>query len=540
MKTCSEALASHLKQDTTTITTCWRITRADGKVFCFTEHDKSFEYQGEWFTSVGGFNKSSIPSNATFGIDSMEVNGFLSTDTIEDEEMRNGAFDYAEVEIFLVNYMDLSMGDMALRYGHFGEVKTVPSGAFLVELRGLIQLLSVKIGETYTPECRAHVGDRRCKVQLIPLTRNSGQHYAVGDRVLVHTSPEFVDPIHIPIVEPGFEEVTPAWTRAANYDPLDRSMSLLSVEPFEGDWFYRIRGGWIRQTVPLVAGDLTEERIDTNDLTIDFQFAAIAIEHWTAPRFQVTWLRNNIFDEPTIAIRTDRHDFGAVHPAQTWRMHSRRLTIPPLARAARIEFSVYPFGDRMPPDLGIDNVAMKAEFPIPKFDYRVYGGVEYECIQAGVTDVVRSELFTATLGEEIEDGEVIWRCVKPKHMFLDQVEIDAENSSDLKVTSLDVPDNWIQWGVVEFLSGPNVGRAVEVSNWDNETKIMSLAMPLAKQTKAGDWFRVHTGCAKSRETCHAKFNNILNFRGEPDVPGIGDYFEIAKQKSGGKRGGGKK
>jgi hypothetical protein len=32
------------------------------------------------------------------------------------------------------------------------------------------------------------------------------------------------------------------------------------------------------------------------------------------------------------------------------------------------------------------------------------------------------------------------------------------------------------------------------------------------------------GCDKTRATCVAKFSNILNFRGEPDVPGQDKYY----------------
>jgi uncharacterized phage protein (TIGR02218 family) len=36
----------------------------------------------------------------------------------------------------------------------------------------------------------------------------------------------------------------------------------------------------------------------------------------------------------------------------------------------------------------------------------------------------------------------------------------------------------------------------------------------------GDRFFYYPGCDKRRETCFNKFDNILNFRGEPDMPGV--------------------
>jgi uncharacterized phage protein (TIGR02218 family) len=35
----------------------------------------------------------------------------------------------------------------------------------------------------------------------------------------------------------------------------------------------------------------------------------------------------------------------------------------------------------------------------------------------------------------------------------------------------------------------------------------------------GDRFRVVAGCDKRADTCRAKFDNLLNFRGFPHIPG---------------------
>ena len=138
MKTVSLAMENHLKEGCSTLTTCWKITRTDGKEFFYTELDEDVTFEGKTYKSAAGFNKSAITSSATFAVDKLEVTGFLRDDGITDEEIRNGAFDYAEVEVFLVNYEDLNAGKVRLRAGWFGEVRTTMSGAFMVELRGLV------------------------------------------------------------------------------------------------------------------------------------------------------------------------------------------------------------------------------------------------------------------------------------------------------------------------------------------------------------------------------------------------------------------
>jgi uncharacterized phage protein (TIGR02218 family) len=63
------------------------------------------------------------------------------------------------------------MGSLRMRRGWFGEVILTQSGAFRTELRGMTQALQQRIGEVYSPKCRADLGDHRCKVDLELWTR---------------------------------------------------------------------------------------------------------------------------------------------------------------------------------------------------------------------------------------------------------------------------------------------------------------------------------------------------------------------------------
>ena len=64
-----------------------------------------------------------------------------------------------------------------------------------------------------------------------------------------------------------------------------------------------------------------------------------------------------------------------------------------------------------------------------------------------------------------------------------------------------------------------------------------LALPMGKSIQVGDGFKVIAGCDKTRETCRTKFSNILNFRGEPDVPGIDQLLMTAGTMDKGNRNG---
>ena len=45
-------------------------------------------------------------------------------------------------------------------------------------------------------------------------------------------------------------------------------------------------------------------------------------------------------------------------------------------------------------------------------------------------------------------------------------------------------------------------------------------MALGYVIAPGDTFAVYPGCDKRLETCIGRFNNVINFRGEPYVPGL--------------------
>jgi uncharacterized phage protein (TIGR02218 family) len=93
----------------------------------------------------------------------------FQTGYITAPDLLAGKYDFAEVEIFIVNYMDISQGRMLLRRGRLGEV-TMQKDTFIAELRGLAESLQQTIGELYQPSCRAILGDSECKKVLTSFT----------------------------------------------------------------------------------------------------------------------------------------------------------------------------------------------------------------------------------------------------------------------------------------------------------------------------------------------------------------------------------
>ena len=85
-------------------------------------------------------------------------------------------------------------------------------------------------------------------------------------------------------------------------------------------------------------------------------------------------------------------------------------------------------------------------------------------------------------------------------------------------SSLTQASGYFTGGEVQWLTGANAGLRMEVKAFLNSQFTFVLPMPNA--ITAGDTFHAIAGCDKSFPTCFTTFNNAVNFRGEPYVPGM--------------------
>lgn len=80
---------------------------------------------------------------------------------------------------------------------------------------------------------------------------------------------------------------------------------------------------------------------------------------------------------------------------------------------------------------------------------------------------------------------------------------------------------WFTGGRLDWTSGANQGRAMEVKRHAIVDGIVTIELWQAMSEAVGAWdaFAVTTGCDKQFLTCKAKFANGTNFRGFPYMPG---------------------
>jgi hypothetical protein len=82
MKSLPAGMQTHLDDGTTTLAWCWRIERADGAVFGFTDHDRTLLIAGAAYEPDTGFAASEIRASADFSVDGQDAEGALRSDRI--------------------------------------------------------------------------------------------------------------------------------------------------------------------------------------------------------------------------------------------------------------------------------------------------------------------------------------------------------------------------------------------------------------------------------------------------------------------------
>ena len=81
--------------------------------------------------------------------------------------------------------------------------------------------------------------------------------------------------------------------------------------------------------------------------------------------------------------------------------------------------------------------------------------------------------------------------------------------------------DYFKFGLLTFTSGDNDGFAMEVKDFATGAFVLQQAMP--NPIQVGDAYSVYAGCDKLLASCKTKFNNVINFRGVPHVPGPDRY-----------------
>jgi len=163
-------MTDFLDRDLTTIALCWRLERRDGVALGFTGHDRDLEIGGLVYRAAPGMLPSAISLSDGFDPATLDVKGALTGDAINAADLAAGRWDGAALEVFMTDWEAPGAETLALARGALGEV-VVQGDAFEAELRGPAALLDGPVVEQTSPECRARLGDKRCRVDMAARSR---------------------------------------------------------------------------------------------------------------------------------------------------------------------------------------------------------------------------------------------------------------------------------------------------------------------------------------------------------------------------------
>lgn len=159
-----DALKAHLAGGATTLARAFAVTRKDGAVLGFTDHDRDLSFEGITFRADSGLTAKALQQTTGLAVDNTEAFGALRSDAIAEADILAGRYDGADVRAWLVNWADPDIRALQFR-GTLGEIVR-SGGAFTAELRGLSEALNQPVGLIYHSRCSAVLGDKRCRFDL--------------------------------------------------------------------------------------------------------------------------------------------------------------------------------------------------------------------------------------------------------------------------------------------------------------------------------------------------------------------------------------
>jgi uncharacterized phage protein (TIGR02218 family) len=158
-------LAAHIETAATTLCHCWSLTRRDGLVLGFTDHDRKLSFDGIDFAATTGLEAAESAAELGFAIGGGEVAGAFAAFGLNEADLARGLYDDARVRVWLVNWADPGQRAL-LEEGFVGEIKR-GEASFVAEIRSFARAFDEERGRLYMRSCSADLGDARCGLSLV-------------------------------------------------------------------------------------------------------------------------------------------------------------------------------------------------------------------------------------------------------------------------------------------------------------------------------------------------------------------------------------
>ncbi len=153
-------------------------------------------------------------------------------------------------------------------------------------------------------------------------------------------------------------------------------------------------------------------------------------------------------------------------------------------------------------------------------------------------DEERGRLFRATCSADLGDAKCKVNLSSSAYSDTGTVT-RTDGFLGIAASGIGFSDGWCTGGKLTWLTGSNAGVSVEIKlhRAISSADEFDLWQRAPQAIKAGDTFRVTAGCDKTHGMCRRKFNNVVNFRGFPHMPGNDFIIRMPQQGEPGLDGG---
>ena len=94
------------------------------------------------------------------------------------------------------------------------------------------------------------------------------------------------------------------------------------------------------------------------------------------------------------------------------------------------------------------------------------------------------------------------------------LSIISDDCFTCSITNENKTAGWYRYGILKFLTGKLKGVSLQITDKIDDKIYLLIG---TKMIAIGDEFIIYAGCDKTQMTCKTKFDNIINFQGEPFI-----------------------
>lgn len=160
MRELQGALAARVEQGAAQLCHVWLVSRVDGQVLGFTDHDRDLVFEGVTCRAASGWSMGSGDASVGMTPGGFSVSGALDDAALTEEDIVAGRYDEAQVALWRVDWSQTS-ARAQLWGGTLCGLRREGSG-FVGDLEGPMAQLDRVVGRTYGRDCDAVLGDARC------------------------------------------------------------------------------------------------------------------------------------------------------------------------------------------------------------------------------------------------------------------------------------------------------------------------------------------------------------------------------------------